>query len=108
MLFGSWGRGDHGPKSDIDLAVYGGSQEFSAFAGAVEDEAWTLLQFDLIDMNARLSAGFTAGVEREGVVLYEKIWRSHVELGGPRPHQRTGHGKPVRREWDLQPVSDTV
>ena len=73
VLFGSRARGTHGPKSDIDLAVYGGRDNIAAFAGAVEDEAWTLLPFDLIDMNAPLSGEFAAGIEREGVVLYEKV-----------------------------------
>lgn len=73
VLFGSRARGTHGPKSDIDLAVYAGEENFVSFAGAVEDEAWTLLPFDLIDMNTSISAEFLAEIEREGIVLYEKV-----------------------------------
>ena len=73
MLFGSRARGTHGPKSDIDLAVYAGEESFVSFTGAVEDDAWTLLPFDFVDMNASLSAEFLAEIEREGVVLYEKV-----------------------------------
>ena len=73
LLFGSRARGTHGPKSDIDLAVYGGEENFTAFAVAVEDEVWTLLPFDLIDMNVPLSDEFVSEIEREGIVLYEKV-----------------------------------
>ena len=74
VLFGSRARGTHRPKSDIDLAVHSGSSgNFAAFAESMEDEAWTLLPLDLIDMDAPLSAGFVTEIKRDGVVLYEKV-----------------------------------
>ena len=74
VLFGSRARGAHAPKSDIDLAVYGieDAVEFAGFAEALEEEAWTLLTFDLINMSAQPSPDLIAEIERDGVVIYEK------------------------------------
>ena len=70
VLFGSRARGDYLRASDIDLAVYGG--DIKRFAIDAEENAQTLLRFDIIDMGLKLSPAFRAEIER-GIVLYAKI-----------------------------------
>lgn len=70
-LFGSRARGTNGPKSDIDLAVWG-CEDVGAFALALDEDVWTLLSFDVVDMSAA-SPELAAEVEREGVTIYEEI-----------------------------------
>lgn len=71
ILFGSRARGDNYEKSDIDLAVSGGN--VLDFYYDVEEEAWTLLMFDVVDLNERISDELKAEIERDGVVLYEEV-----------------------------------
>ena len=71
ILFGSRARGTNRPRSDIDLAVSGG--DVTGFYFAVDEETWTLLSFDVVDLDEKHSADFLAEIERDGVVLYEKI-----------------------------------
>lgn len=71
LLFGSRARGDYRPASDIDLAVYGG--DFPRFALDVEEETQTLLEFDILDMEAPMQPELREAVEREGIPLYEKV-----------------------------------
>lgn len=73
VLFGSRARGDYQEKSDIDLAVYG-CQDFLEFSCQLEEEIWSLLRLDLIDMNSvSVSKGLIDEIERDGVVLYEAV-----------------------------------
>ena len=51
VLFGSRARGDNQPKSDIDIAVYG-CNNFSEFADELNEKLWSLLQLDIINMDA--------------------------------------------------------
>ena len=69
VLFGS--RGDFKRTSDIDLAVYGGN--FDRFALDVNEETSTLLQFDIVDADRKMQPELMESIEKEGVVLYEKI-----------------------------------
>ena len=71
ILFGSRARGDNKPRSDIDLAVEGG--DVLNFRFEIEDEAPTLLEFDIVDLSQKLNENFLAEIERDGVILYEKI-----------------------------------
>lgn len=71
ILFGSRARGDNMPRSDVDLAVQGGDVE--GFTEDVNERAWTLLQFDVIDLSKSLQEAFRASIEREGIVIYEEI-----------------------------------
>lgn len=71
ILFGSRSRGDYGRASDIDLAVSGG--DFTQFCLNIEENAWTLLKFDIIDLDDPLEPDFRAMIQKEGVTLYEKI-----------------------------------
>ena len=71
ILYGSRARGDNAPRSDIDLAVEGG--DVKNFKFAIEEEAPTLLMFDVVNLADKLSEKFLAEIERDGVILYEKI-----------------------------------
>lgn len=71
ILFGSRARGTNGERSDIDLAVSGGN--FGEFRFAVDEQVNTLLMFDVVDLNSCKSAELISEIERDGVVLYEKI-----------------------------------
>ena len=71
VLFGSRARGDFRERSDIDLAVYGG--DFTRFSLDVDEKTWTLLQYDFVDMNQAVQPELIASIEKEGVVLYEKV-----------------------------------
>lgn len=71
LLFGSRARGDFKRTSDIDLAVYGG--KFERFALDVDEETETLLEFDIINMEAPMQRELREEIEREGVLLYEEV-----------------------------------
>lgn len=73
VLFGSRARGTNQEKSDIDLAVYG-CEKFFDFQAEVEEKVWTLVRFDMVDMNREsISAELLDEINRDGVILYEKI-----------------------------------
>ena len=71
LLFGSRSRGDYKRTSDIDLAVKGG--DIDRFALDVNEETSTLLQFDIVDADRKMQPELRESIEKEGVVLYEKI-----------------------------------
>lgn len=71
ILFGSRARGDNSPRSDIDLAVSGGNA--LDFYYDVEEEAWTLLFFDVVNLDRGISAELQSEIDRDGVVLYEEV-----------------------------------
>ena len=70
ILFGSRARGDNRERSDIDLAVSGG--DTGEFTEAVNEEARTLLMFDVVDLDRGISSELQAEIDRDGVTLYEK------------------------------------
>ena len=70
ILFGLRARGTHRERSDIDLAVHGG--DFNAFYWYMQEHAWTLLQFDIVELGACSNQELLAEIGKEGVVLYEK------------------------------------
>ena len=63
---------DAGERSDIDLAVYGCS-EFEKLYDALNEELWSLLALDIIDMRRNISEELKQEIERDGVILYEKV-----------------------------------
>lgn len=71
ILFGSRARGDYREKSDIDLAVEGGS--FCEFVLDVDDKTSTLLEYDIVDLDQGVSPELLESIHREGVILYEKV-----------------------------------
>ena len=80
VLFGSRARGDHRPRSDIDLAVYGlpASQQ-PAFTEAVE-QLPTLLDFDVVFISPKTPEGLRQNVERDGIVLMARITERLTQL----------------------------
>ncbi len=72
LLFGSRARGMHQSKSDLDLAVYG-CKDFTKFCYAIEEHVWTLLKIDLINMDETVSKELISEIERDGIVIYEKV-----------------------------------
>ena len=71
VLFGSRARGDSKERSDIDLAVYGGNVE--EFYVDIEENVFTLLKFDVVDMNKSVQKELIESINNEGVIIYEKI-----------------------------------
>lgn len=71
ILFGSRARGDYKTKSDIDLAFSGGN--WVKFTLAVDEETSTLLQFDIVNLNGAVQPELLESIEKEGILIYEKI-----------------------------------
>lgn len=71
ILFGSRARGDYKERSDLDLAFRGGSS--SRFILDVDEKTSTLLEFDIIDLDKPLDEALRESIDREGILLYEKI-----------------------------------
>ncbi len=73
VLFGSRARKDHYEKSDIDLAVYG-CRCFDQMLLDLEENLWTLLALDVVNMDCiAKDSELIQEIERDGVMLYEKI-----------------------------------
>ena len=70
ILFGSRARGDNRERSDIDLAISGGNVDDFAFA---VEELETLLEFDVVNLDEKLSADFQSEINRDGIVLFEEV-----------------------------------
>ena len=70
VLFGSRARGTALPKSDIDLAVSGG--DITGFADDVDENLWSLLMVDVVDLDRASSPDLLHEIARDGKVLYEK------------------------------------
>ena len=72
ILFGSRARGDYKRVSDIDLAVQGG--DILHFALDVEEETSTPLKYDVVNLDKNVQTELREIIEREGKILYEKIY----------------------------------
>ena len=70
VLFGSRARGDNRERSDIDLAVYGLDYTKAGQLRLDLEELPTLLEFDLVCVDAHTSPELLKNIEREGVTLY--------------------------------------
>lgn len=72
-LYGSRARGDHRPRSDIDLAVSAphGSERAWSDACALVEDADTLLPIDLVWLE-KAGPELRAAVQSQGVKLYER------------------------------------
>jgi predicted nucleotidyltransferase len=71
VLFGSRARGTNRERSDIDLAVSGGGVD--RFEELLEEQADTLLSFDVVNLNEVVSDKLKAVIAREGRLLYAKV-----------------------------------
>lgn len=69
VLFGSRARGDFGPRSDIDLAVYGMPPERRGLFWADAEELPTLLELDIVHIMDGMDPVFLQNIEKDGVPL---------------------------------------
>ena len=73
ILFGSRARGDNQERSDIDLAITGELADCIEFSLAADEDIPTLLEFDFVIIDENLSAELREAIEKDGIILYEKI-----------------------------------
>ena len=71
ILFGSRARDDNHERSDIDIAVSGG--DILNFSFDIDEKVQTLLIFDVINLDRKISKDLQAEINRDGVVIYEEI-----------------------------------
>jgi len=75
VLYGSRARGDHRPRSDIDLAVRAPSADAAQWQQVLDivDEADTLLGIDCLRLDTLpVDDPLRANIEREGVEIYRR------------------------------------
>lgn len=72
VLFGSRARGTSLPKSDIDLAIEGCS-DFPALENRLQEDLWSLLRVDVVNLDDPLSDELRKEINRDGKVLYEEV-----------------------------------
>lgn len=60
------------PKSDIDLAVEG-CPDFPEFEGTLQDDLWSLLQVDVVNLDGPGSQALRDAVAWHGRVLYGEV-----------------------------------
>ena len=71
ILFGSRARGDYHKTSDIDLAVSGG--DIVSFTIDVDEETYTLLNFDVVNLDGPVQEELRESIEKEGKIVYEEV-----------------------------------
>lgn len=71
ILFGSRARGTNSERSDIDLAISGGNA--LDFYYDIKEKTWTLLMFDVVELDRGISEELQTEINRDGVILYEEI-----------------------------------
>lgn len=71
VLFGSRARGQNTERSDVDIAVYGG--DFESFYFDIKEKIHSLLIFDVVEADKNASEELKKEIERDGVLIYEKI-----------------------------------
>ncbi len=71
ILFGSRARGTNRERSDIDLAVSG--ENVLRFEELLEEQADTLLSFDVVNLDEIVSDKLRTSIDREGLLLYAKV-----------------------------------
>ena len=69
VLFGSRARGDFGPHSDVDLAVYGMPPERRGSFRADAEALPTLLELDIVHIMDGMDPAFLQNIEKDGVPL---------------------------------------
>lgn len=70
VLFGSRARGNHTQRSDIDIAVSGGN--FDAFYWDIKENVYSLLTFDIVNLDSGASDDLKEEIKREGIIIYEE------------------------------------
>lgn len=79
VLFGSRARGDHRPRSDMDIAFYGTDTGYLAFAEAME-QLPTLLEFDCVHITEHTSPELVHNIQKEGIPLMSRAVEKTVQL----------------------------
>ena len=80
VLFGSRARNDHRERSDIDIAVYGLSENLRvAFRSAIE-ELPTLLDFDIAFIDESTDAALISNIEKDGIILMSKMQEKYSKF----------------------------
>lgn len=70
VLFGSRARGTNTEHSDVDIAVRGG--DFDGFYWDIKENVDSLLMFDVVNLDKRISRELAEELAKEGVIIYEK------------------------------------
>ena len=70
ILFGSRARGTNMDRSDVDIAVAGG--DYDGFYWDVKEKIFSLLMFDVVELDKGISDDLKYEIERDGITLYEK------------------------------------
>jgi predicted nucleotidyltransferase len=70
ILFGSRARGTNSERSDIDIAVTGG--DFDGFYWETRENTESLLMFDIVNLDEKISDELKKEIDKDGVVIYEK------------------------------------
>ena len=71
ILFGSRARGSHRERSDVDIAVLGG--DFDDFYWDIKEKVFSLLMFDVVELDMGISEDLKHEIERDGITIYEKV-----------------------------------
>lgn len=79
VLFGSRARGDHRPRSDMDIAFYGTDTGYLAFAEALE-QLPTLLEFDCVHITDHTSPDLIHNIQKEGIPLMSRAAEKTAQL----------------------------
>lgn len=74
ILFGSRAREDNNKFSDIDIAIYPlpGFTDEGRLCSDIEDIE-TLLKIDMVFINKNTDEKFINNIEKDGVVIYERL-----------------------------------
>ncbi len=79
VLFGSRARGDHRPRSDMDIAFYGTDTGYLAFAESME-QLPTLLEFDCVHITDHTSPELIHNIQKEGIPLMSRAAEKTAQL----------------------------
>lgn len=80
ILFGSRARGDNRERSDIDIAVFGVSEKKEAeFRNAISNIP-TLLDFDIVFVNADTNTELLNNILKDGKVIMNKFTEKYDKL----------------------------
>ncbi len=75
VLFGSRARGDFTDRSDYDVAIYGNlsASEKTELRYYCDEELRTLHKVDLIFMCSAPEEKLVKNIEKDGIILYDKV-----------------------------------
>lgn len=74
VLFGSRARGDNGPRSDIDIAVFAPPLSFSESSKLMDaiSRAPTLLKIDAVLVSPQTDQNLLESIKKEGIILFSR------------------------------------